>query len=166
MVEMSEGFSAEDWRLIGTELDARHPDRASSWEVVPDGLLVRMWTIDNINDITYGPFAIKPENRSLVEHQVNQMNTAPCPLGDSCPSRGIPQEGLTTEEWEALNRAVHQNEKTSYVMVHDGLVVRQHTVEGDEVEGDETSITFGPFAIATQYRPQVEDFVRASSANQ
>ncbi|GAC94162.1 hypothetical protein PHSY_001733 [Pseudozyma hubeiensis SY62] len=159
---LEESLSAEDWNFIGDEIDARHPDRAVSYEMAPDGFLVRMWTIDNANDITYGPFPVKPENSSMVEHHVNRMNKAPCPLGKSCPgqSQGMPQDSLSPKDWDALNRAVHSNEITTYAMVQCGIVVKQQADEGD------VDRIFGPFPVAPRYRQQVEDFVNASNVRQ
>lgn len=156
---LDESLSAEDWHFVDEELDTRHPDRAVSYEVVPEGFVVRMWTIDNVNDITYGPFAIKPENRLRVQHFVNRLNKQPCPLGQSCPSQGIPQDSLSQQDWDALNRAVHQNYETKYAIVADGLVVRQ--LGSDE---NENEIIHGPYAIQPQYRQQVEVLVRARNA--
>lgn len=59
---LEESLSAEDYKAIieCTEPPYRHPDHAFSYEVVSDGFLLKMWNQDNVNDITYGPFPIRP----------------------------------------------------------------------------------------------------------
>lgn len=158
---LRKSLSADDWHFIDEVLLERHQDRAMSYEVVPGGLLVRMWTVDNVNDPTYGPFSIRPEYRIKVEHYVDKLNKEPCPLGKSCPSEGIPEESLAPEDWNALNRAVHQNYETSYVIVKDGIAVLQHASDGAEKE-----IVCGPLPIKTEYRQVVRGFVDARNAKQ
>ncbi|EST07279.1 hypothetical protein PSEUBRA_003458 [Kalmanozyma brasiliensis GHG001] len=155
---LSESLAREDWRFI-EGLDDRHPDRAISYELAAEGLLVRMWSIDNVNTDTYGPFAIDPQQRTRVEDYINRLNNTPCPLGEGCPSKGIPQESLSAQDWDALNRAVHRNAETTYAVTADGLVVIEHNSEEDGVD-----VTHGPFAVQPQYQQQVEDYVRARNA--
>ena len=153
-------MSAEGWNTIVecTEPPYRHPDHALSYEVVPEGFLVKMWNQDNVNDITYGPFPIRPENCQRVQHSVDKRNTRPCQLGICCPGQGLPEESMSPEDWDALNAAVHHNESFRYAIAPHGIVVKQQSTGCGN-----SDIAYGPYAIKDGYRQQAEAFVAKSN---
>lgn len=64
---------------------------------------------------------------------------------------------MSPKDWDALNKAVHQNESFRYAIVPHGLIVKQQsTGSGD------SDITYGPYAIKEGYRQRAEDFVTRS----
>lgn len=149
-----DSLSAED--LAHNDAVAKkHSDHAESWELVPEGLLYRLWTMDRVNDFTYGPYAISAENRTRIEEYIDCESKIPCLLGEGCPEQCIPEGSMSAENLKALDIAVHLPEETSYGMEEGGIVVKQHTVEKQEAD----TIIHGPYAIKPEYRQQIEEFV-------
>lgn len=148
-----------------SSLVERHPDHAMSYHVVPDGFVVKMWTIDNVNDITYGPFAIKPEYRQRIEERLESEKNQPCPIGDGCPESAKLQDAFTQKDWNGLNEAVHVNQETTYQLVEGGLLVTRLPSDDPEDEDAQEESINGPFAFKPEYRNQMEEFVRKNPIN-
>lgn len=74
---LNESLSAQDFGHLTAAMQKHADTHATSYDMAPGGLMLRMWNDNNENDITYGPYAVKPENQKKVEEDVHLDNNPP-----------------------------------------------------------------------------------------